>query len=388
MDRIRILHFARIVNRSDFIDTVLARLDRSLFDVRALVGLPAKRSGGYPPGAAYPIRILGFSFDYVNLVRMFLALASEIRAFRPHVVHAHHFNENVVASLALRSKMRPAYVIGHHYSDHIYFLTRGLKRRVLLGAEAFCNHRADRILVPTRTVAALLTERQGVPATKVTTIPYALELDLLRPTSPEAVTRIRSAEGLQRSYVILSPCRLSAEKGLDHLLVAMPRIRAMNAAVRLVLLGSGPCERELRQRAVALGVGDIVRFAGWRDDALDWIAAADVVVQPSECESYCQVLIEALVLGTPVVMTPVGVAPEVMADSRGGSLVPVRDSDAIAEAVGELMATPGLGSRLAEAGRAYVLEHMDAARITREHEDIYASLGGRRGREGQTRAAS
>lgn len=374
MDRIRVLHFAEIINRSDFIDTVASRLDRSRFDVRALAGVPARRGGGYPPGCPYATRVLGFRFGYWNLARMVTALVSEIRAFRPDVLHAHHFNENLAATLALGFAAVPAYVIGHHYSDHIYFLTHGLKRRAFLRAEGLSNRRAHRVVVPTQSVASLLTARQGVPREKVVTIPYALELHLLKPTSDDTASRLRAAEGLEGKYTILSACRLNSEKGLDHLLAAMPRIRAMNASARLVLLGSGPYERDLRQRASALKIEDVVRFAGWRDDVLDWIAAADVVVQPSECESYCQVLVESLVLGTPVIMTPVGVAPEVMADLRGGRLVAVRDSGAIAEAVGELMANPELGPTLAKSGRAYVLEHMDAASITKQHEEVYLEL--------------
>lgn len=374
MDRIRVLHFAEIINRSDFIDTVASRLDRSRFDVRALAGVPARRGGGYPPGSPYSTRVLGFRLGYWKLPRMIAALVSEIRSFEPHVLHAHHFNENLAAALALRLAAVPAYVIGHHYSDHIYFLTRGLKRRALLRAEGSCNRRAHRIVVPTQSVASLLTARQGVPHEKVVTIPYALELDLLTPTSDDAASRLRAAEGLEGKYTIVSACRLSSEKGLDHLLAAMPRIRAMNASARLVLLGSGPYERELRQRAAALALADVVRFAGWRDDVLNWVAAADVVVQPSECESYCQVLVEALVLGTPVIMTPVGVGPEILADRRGGRLVAMRDSGAIAEAVGELMANPDLGPALAESGRAYVLEHMDPSSITRQHEKLYLEL--------------
>jgi len=380
MSRVRVLHFAEIVNRCDFIDTVLSRLDPSRFEVRVVVGVPPRRSGTYPPGTSYATRVLGFRFRRWNLARMVAALASEVRSFRPHILHAHHFNENVAASLCLRFAPVPGYVIGHHYSDHIYFLTRGLKRRAFLAAEGQCNRRADRILVPTQSVASLLNERQGVPSDKIMTIPYALELSMFRPTTDESAGRIRTREGLEGCYVILTSCRLSSEKGLEYLLAAMPRIRAMNRAARLVVLGIGPYESQLRQTARNLGVSDVVHFAGWRDDALDWMAAADIVVQPSECESYCQVLIESLMLGTPVVMTPVGVAPEILSPTTGGRLVPVRNSIAIEEAIGELMANPELGRRLADAGRSHVLEHMDPASITRKHAELYASLscGGER----------
>ncbi len=376
MGRLRVLHFAEVINRSDFIDTVLSRLDRSRFEVRALVGRSGGRTGEYPPGVPYAKHVLGFSFGFWHLGQMLASLGSEIRAFRPHILHSHHFNETLVASLVKRLMGIPAYVIGRHYSDHIYFLTRGLKRQLLLRAEGFCNRTADRIIVPTQSVASLLTKRQGVPAERITTIPYALELSLLRATTQDAARRFLAAEGLDKTYNIVTACRLNREKGIEHLLAAMPEIRAKNAAARLLILGGGPYEQELRSRASAMGIDDCVRFAGWRDDALEWIAAADVVVQPSECESYCQVLVEALMLGTPVVMTSVGVAPEVMADHRGGRLVPARDSAAIAEAVGELMANPALGPALAKSGRDYVVQHMDPARITLQHESVYIELPG------------
>jgi len=374
MPRVRVLHFAQTINRSDFIDTVISRLDRERFEVQALVGLPQRRSGPYPPGVPYPIRQLGFGFSYLNLPRALAALRREMRRFRPHVLHAHHFNENLVAAVAARALGLKGYVIGRHYSDHIYFLTRGLKRRLFLAAESFCNRSAARILVPTADVASILVDRQGVPASKVVVIPFALELELMRVSAPGAPETLRTQYGLVGRYVILAACRLSVEKGLDFLLEAMPGILASNPDVRLVLLGGGPYESELRRRTQDLGLGKVVTFVGWTDAALDWIAASDVVVQPSESESYCQVLVEALAMRKPVVMTPVGIAPDILRAGRGGRLIPTQNTGAIVQAVEGLMKLPDLGISLAEAGRRYVLEMMDADAVTQHHERIYGQL--------------
>jgi glycosyltransferase involved in cell wall biosynthesis len=374
MPKVRILHFAQAINRSDIIDTVVSRLDRERFEIQALVGLPARRSGPYPPGVPYPIRQLGFGFSYLNLPRALAALIREMRRFRPHVLHAHHFNENLVATVAARVLGLQGYVIGRHYSDHIYFLTRGLKRRLFLSAEAFCNRSAARILVPTADVASILVDRQGVPASKVAVIPFALELELMRVSAPGAPERLRAQYGLNGRYVIMAACRLSAEKGLDFLLEAMSGILASNPDARLVLLGGGPYESELRRRTQDLGLSRVVTFVGWTDAALDWIAASDVVVQPSECESYCQVLVEALAMRKPVVMTPVGIAPDVLGAGRGGLLIPMRDPAAIFHAIGHLMSHPDLGISLAEAGRQHLVKTMDAAAIAREYERQYDRL--------------
>lgn len=368
---IRALHFSNIINPYDFIDIVLTRFDKAKIEPLALTGLATPPAGDYTVGQKYEIQCLGYKFERRNYLKMFLALTNKIRSFRPHVLHAHHFDENVIASLAVKVAQVPCYVIGRHYSDHIYFLTRGMKRKVYLAAEGFCNKTATRIAVPTEGVARILTDLQGVPAEKVTAIPFGVDFDKYHASSPDAPSRLRYEYGLEGKYMALACCRLNAEKGLEYLLRAVPRVRRVNEDFRLVIAGSGPSERELRGLCQDLGLEDVTQFVGWRNDAMDWIAAADLVVQPSLCESWCQVLAESLAFAKPIIMTPVGAAPEVIGNNERGRLIPPADSEAIADAIIELMNDRELGRSLAEAGRAYVYHNMSADRAARSYEELY-----------------
>lgn len=372
--RIRVLHFAGIINRHDFIDSVLARLDRSRFQVSALTSVPARRDGAYAENEKYPIKVLNFEFNRRSYPKMLKALIGEIRRFQPHILQAHHYDENLIASVAVRMTGVPSYVIGHHYSDHIYYLTRGIKRMALLALEGFCNRSASRIVVPSAEVAELLTERQSVPREKVIILPYGLELHRYRSSSPGAPGRLRSKEGLEDVPVVLSCCRLNREKGLEYLLRAVKELKEGGTSLRLVMLGNGPEEQRLRQLSADLGLEPVVRFAGWRDDAVDWIAAADVVVQPSLCESFCQVLVEALAFRKPVVMTPVGAAPEIIGNNERGRLVPPRDSQAIAAAIHELLQQPELGAKLGALGRSYIEENLSPDQTARQYEELYETM--------------
>lgn len=367
----RVLHFAGIINRDDFIDTVLIHLDRSRFEISALTAIPSRRADPHTSSEAYATRCLNVPLTRAHYPKLLAALIQEIRRFRPHIVHAHHYDEGLLASIAVRLLGCPALVLGHHYSDHIYFLSRGWRRRVHLAIEAFTNRAAARIVVPAQEVFALLVDRQGEPASKVEVIPYALPIERYRPSSPDAPGRIRAAHGLEGAFVVLACCRLNKEKGLDHLLRAMPALKAAHQDLRLVLAGDGSYRADLVELSRTLGVDDRVTFIGWRDDSLDWIAAADVVVQPSLCESYCQVLIEALAMRTPVVMTPVGAAPEVIGDNQRGRLVAKGDAGAIRAAVDELARDRALGPRLGEAGHAFLREYMRIDAIVRRHEALY-----------------
>ena len=373
---IRVLHFAGIINRHDFIDEVLSRLDRDRFEISALSGVPARRQGPYENGSEYAKRTLNLEPRPGNYRKLLLSVVREIRTFRPHILQAHHYHEAVIAALAVRMTPVPHFVIGHHYSDHIYYLTRGLKRMALLKLEMFCNATASHIVVPTNAVANILTERQGVPKHKISVIPYGLDLTQFQPSSPGTASRLRREQGLEGKYVILTCCRLSKEKGLEYLLRAMPELRARNVDTRLLVLGSGAEEQALKDLSASLGLGNVIRFLGWRDDAIDWMAAADLVVQPSLCESYCQVLVEALALGKPVIMTPVGIAPDVIGKDERGRLVPPGDARALASAIAEVMASPGKGAGLAQLGASYVRKNLTADMAAYRYSSLYESLVG------------
>lgn len=369
--KIRVLHFAGIINRYDIIDSVLTRLDRSRFEVHALTGVPPRQTGAYTSAERYPTRCVNFEFNRRSYRQMYRALMEEIQRIRPHVLQAHHFDENIIAAWAVRRARVPCYVIGRHYSDHIYYLTRGLKRKAFLAAEGFSNRTANRIAVPASDIARLLTERQGVPREKIEVIPFGLDFKKYHPSTPDAPARLRREFGLEDSFMALACCRLNPEKGLEYLLQAVPEIKSRVKNFKLVFVGNGSREDDLRRLSTELGINETVQFVGWRDDALDWVAAADAVVQPSFCESFCQVLMEALAFGKPMVMTPVGAAPDVIGHDERGLLVPPGDSHAIAQALARLAENRELGAELGARGQAYIRENLAADVTTRRYEQLY-----------------
>ncbi len=372
--KIRVLHFAGIINRHDFIDSVLSRLDRSRFEVSAITSIPPRRTGVYSSNTTYPNRVLGFPFCRSTFLRTVTALVREVREFRPHILQSHHYTETLAAAMVVRRCGIPGFVIGHHYSDHIYVLAKGLKRQVYLAGEAFCNRTANRVVVPAADVAELLTARQGVPATKVAVIPYGFDFGGVPIPSPEAVGRIRTKHDLHGKFVIVTSCRLNREKGLDYLLRAIPKVKSHRSAIRVMMLGDGPYASRLRHLSRELGVENAVEFVGWQNDAMDWIAAADVVVQPSLSESFCQVLLEAAFCGKPVVMTPVGAAPDFIGQNERGCLVPPEDTDAIAEALIRLMKDRRRARELGCRAQKYLKEQMGAGTSARAYMELYEAV--------------
>ena len=109
------------------------------------------------------------------------------------------------------------------------------------------------------------------------------------------------------------------------------------------------------------------------------LAAADVVAVPSLWESGPLVVAEALLLGRPVVSTPVGFVPELIDDGRaGGLLVPIGDAEAMASALTRVLADPEEGRRLGEQGRSRVGEQLDPDRLVDAVVARYEAAGARR----------
>lgn len=367
---LRVLHFSAAIHRYDVVDTIIARLDRSRFELLAVTGTRSSTPASYPEHERYPTECLDIPFRPKTYPVMLRSLARAAARFRPDILHAHGFDENVVAAVFARTGRVPCYIIGRHYSDHVYHLTRGAKRSFYLAVEGFCNRAACRINVPSHEVQELLW-RQGVPREKVALVPFGLDFAKYRTSSPAAPARIRESLGAGATHIALACCRLSPEKGLEYLMQALPGILREYPGFRLVIAGRGPLEDSLRQLSRDLGVGAFVRFVGWREDAMDYVAASDLVVQPSFCESFCQTLMEALAFAKPVIMTPVGAAPEVIGDNERGRLITPGNPHAIEEAVRELLANPALARQMGEAGRSYIHRHMNADAAARRFEQLY-----------------
>jgi glycosyltransferase involved in cell wall biosynthesis len=371
---IRVLHFSHAINPNDFIDSLLGRLDRRQFTVSALVGSPPW-GGRVRVGLPYDVRCLHLTFARRHYAAMANELAREIRRARPHIVHAHHYDATLVAAAVVRVLRVPAFVISRHYSDALYHLTHGVKRRVFLAAEAFAHRTAARIIVPSRHVEHVLVDRQTVPGRKVTLIPYGLDMTAYKQPSPQAVERLRASVKANGRSLIVTCGRLSPEKGLDYLLPAIRALRNERPGFLVVIVGDGPERPLLEKMTQELELGDVVTFVGWREDALDWIAAADVLVHPSlSSEAYAQVLVEGLAFLKPLVATPVGSAPEIIGQNERGRLVPIRDSHALMRAILELMQNPALGRALAEAGRAYVERMANPEEVALKHARVYKDV--------------
>jgi len=159
--------------------------------------------------------------------------------------------------------------------------------------------------------------------------------------------------------------RLSEQKGHLVLVEAAAALAAEGRAFELTLVGDGPLRGALEERVRRAGLGERIRFAGWRSagEVRDAILASRALVLPSFAEGLPVVLMEALALGRPVVTTAVAGIPELVEGGVCGWVVPAGSVEALVPALRAALEAPP--ERLAEMGRAgaaLVAERHDAAK--------------------------
>jgi glycosyltransferase involved in cell wall biosynthesis len=210
----------------------------------------------------------------------------------------------------------------------------GLKARLYSRAEPLAVRLADRTFAASEQIAEHL--RRAAPSAadriEVLHVPIGSPPQVSR-DAEEVRAELDLAPGTE---LIVAVARLAPQKALHVMLQALVQVEG---AV-LAIVGEGPQADELRRLAEQLGVADRVRWMGFRDDAADFIAAADVLCLSSVWEAVALVAQEAVLLGTPVVSTDVGGIRELIADNEGGRLVPKGDAAALAAALRELLASP------------------------------------------------
>jgi glycosyltransferase involved in cell wall biosynthesis len=137
--------------------------------------------------------------------------------------------------------------------------------------------------------------------------------------------------------IILGAGRFVVQKDFSTLIRAFQKVRS-HRRVKLVLIGGGIQKQQLKELSQQLGLEQDVHLLDFVKNPYPLIARADVFVLSSRWEGLPTVLVEALALGTPVVSTDCPSGPrEILKDGQYGTLVPVGDSQAIAQAILDIL---------------------------------------------------
>lgn len=186
-------------------------------------------------------------------------------------------------------------------------------------------------------------------------IPRYVVANTTREEEAEPLRRMSRLEVRRRlnipknAFMVCCVGKVDTAKGQDVLVRALPRLVARVPRLHVVFVGViTPFAQKLPGEIEAMGLGGHVTFVGGRDDAYAFIRAADLLIHPSRAEGHPLVILEAMVLKTPILATDVGGIPFSVKHGQSGWLVPPNDPESLVAGFTTLMDTPSLMHRLAE----------------------------------------
>ena len=223
-------------------------------------------------------------------------------------------------------------------------------------------YHASAVRVVNAAVQSELT-RWGVPAEKIHVVPsFYLDTEKLEPDP-----------SIQKQYDVVFCGRLVANKGLPEVMRAVAAL----SGVTLLIIGDGPLRQSVEAQAKNLGISDRVTFRGWLSSQEDVIAAmqsAKLFVMHSSSEGGPRVALEAMALGMPVIVTRVGVMPEIVQDEVNGIF-----TDGTAEGLqGEIQMLLEDGNMRERIGKEAqrITERFERRKLIKEYAEFLQALKG------------
>lgn len=333
--------------------------DRDSFDYSVAYALPWKdQLVGDLEGLGVEVSLFG---SERGLTPVFASRLREyVKERAVDLVHAHLPTMGVVARIA---SPVPVVYTEHNVVDSYRWVTRSSNRAT------YGRNRA--VIAVSDAVAQSVAGWPG-PDPKVIRNGVAVSV------SDEQAAQARNELALEKgARLICHVGNIRPGKGHDVLIEATRILSSIRNDFAVVSIGTekypGDLDR-VRTAAHEAGIADRIRFLGRRADALSFIAASDVFVNPSEVEGLPVAVLEAMCLARPIVATSAGGVPTIIRDQETGILVDTGDPTALASGIDTLLTDRSLADQLGKRAEELVNAEYGLEQMIRDTETVYRSV--------------
>ncbi|MHB1200800.1 MAG: TIGR04063 family PEP-CTERM/XrtA system glycosyltransferase [Polaromonas sp.] len=315
-------------------------------------------------------------------------LREVIRMTKPDVIHAHSPVLNALPSLWVGRRQRLPVVYEMRASwedaavDHGSTVEGSLRYRLSRALETFALRQADQITTICEGLRGDIAVR-GIPDGRITVIPNAVDASVFR-FGVKADPDLRHSLGLDGATVIGFAGSFYGYEGLDLLLEAARRMLARHPDLRVLLVGGGPQENNLKAQAVAAGLQDRVIFAGRVAHAevqryyelIDVLAYPRLPIRLTELVTPLKPL-EAMAQGRMLVASDVGGHRELIRHGETGFLFRAGDADALEKAIDNVLAQRAMWPQICLQARRFVESERTWAGSVARYREVYQRALGR-----------
>ena len=268
-----------------------------------------------------------------------IAKANEIIAEQGNfdVIHAHDWLVAYAAKTLKNSYNIPIVATIHATEAGRNSGIHDETQRYINDTEWMLTYEASEVIVNSNYMKNELQRLFGLPYEKINVVPNGVNLNLFNGVERDYTFRRRFA--MDNEKIILFMGRLVYEKGVQHLISAMPKILNGYHDSKLVICGKGGMLDELQAQVNAMGIANKVYFAGYMNgkDVQKMYKAADISVFPSTYEPFGIVALEAMLSENPIVVSDIGGLNEIVQHRENGMKAYCGNSNSIADSILELL---------------------------------------------------
>ncbi|MET8232120.1 glycosyltransferase family 4 protein [Micromonospora sp. NPDC005298] len=290
------------------------------------------------------------------------------------VIHAHDW---LVAhtAMTLRDHLDIPLVTTIHATEagrHQGWLPEEMNRTIH-GVEQWLSGESGRVIVCSGYMRDEVNALFGVPAGRVDVVANGVEPHRWRvPARAVAAARARFAGD---GKLVTFAGRLVYEKGVQHLIAALPRLRERHPGLRAVIAGDGPYRAELEAEVHRRGLGGMVTMPGFLGgtDLPALMAASDCFAVPSIYEPFGMVALEGAAAGAPLAVAATGGLAEIIEPGLTGTTFRPHDPDGLTDAVDALLSDPDHARVMARRARRMVHDQYGWSAIAQRTAASYAA---------------
>ncbi len=346
--------------------------DAAVFEQELVTGYCADDEADYLEKVATDVQAvridgLGRSIKPRADLTALYAIIKEIRGFKPDVIHTHTAKAGVVGRIASILSGRKSVRV-HTFHGHLLngYFGAGKTKLVIL-VEKFLALFTDQLLaVGAKVKDDLLAVGIG-NQNKFGVMPPGLLLAEV-PSRSSA----RNDLGLKDDAIYCAFIgRITQIKRPDRFLDVVAEIKSRGVNLHFIVAGAGDLLQYCQDRASAENLP--VTFLGWREDIEVVLAAADFVLLTSDNEGTPLSLIQAGMVGIPVVATNVGSTNEIVVNGETGLLTDLSVKE-LSDAVAKVATDSTLRAKMGAAGKEYTLARYGVDRLVKDHQDLYLRL--------------
>jgi len=293
----------------------------------------------------------------------FFALKKLVKQIKPDVIHAHWIIPQGFISALVHKLTGVKYVVTTHGGDIF-----GLQGKIPTTMKKFTLRNAKDITVVSTAIKKEIEEKIDSKL-NVKVIPMGVDSKLFNPDKKDH--KIKKQYGINGSFLLFVG-RLSEKKGVRYLIEAMPEVVKHNPKTKLMIIGGGELEKELKELAIKLNMQNNIIFKGPipNKDLPKYYATADIFIGPSivakggDTEGFGLTFVEAGMSGCWLIGTNVGGILDIIKDGKNGFIVKEKDSKEIADRIINIFIDSESSEKIRKRGIKFISSNFDWENIS------------------------